>query len=215
MCWVRRRTSWRGMVTALIIYLSHMGKMPSTVPSRHHSTKPLLQKRSLFGVERVEKRRCCGSARWPYFDTKCSGGETPETSWWCVCTHVGTWLCAGRGSELQDLLGGLVKLRVGLLPHFGPLWPSCHHWAQCKAPITGASSQDHQEQECNRVSRADLRDPGPRLHPGSPHMPLPRRQPLLPHLAQPFQQQSRPGSPCGGHIPGAGQGHRWCWQVRM
>lgn len=98
--WVRRCTSWRGMVTALIIYLSHLGKMPSTVPSRHHSTKPLLQKRSLFGVERVEKRRCCGSASWPYFDTKCSRGETPETSWWCVCTHVGTWLCAGRGSEL-------------------------------------------------------------------------------------------------------------------
>lgn len=93
------RTSWRGMVTALIIYLSHLGKMPSTVPSCHHSTKPLLQKRSLFGVERVEKGRCCGSASWPYFDTKCSEGE-PRKPVGGVYTHVGTWLCAGRGSEL-------------------------------------------------------------------------------------------------------------------
>ena len=29
------------------------------------------------------------------------------------------------------------QLRVGLLPHFGKLWPRCHHWAQRKAPIAG------------------------------------------------------------------------------
>lgn len=95
---VRRRTSWRGMVTALIIYLSHLGKMPSTVPSCHHSTKPLLQKRSLFGVERVEKGDAVVLPAG-HILTPSVPGETPETSWWCVCTHVGTWLCAGRGAQ--------------------------------------------------------------------------------------------------------------------
>ena len=97
-----------------------------------------------------------------------------------------------------------MKLHVGLPPHFGPLWPAVVTGLSAKLPSRGASSQGHQQQECNRVSRADLRPPGPKLHPGSAHTPLPRRQPLLPHLAQPFQGQCR----CWQSLWGP---HSWGW----
>lgn len=99
---------------------------------------------------------------------------------------------------------------------FWSLWPSCHHWAQCKeAPHPGRLLPGSPGTGVQQSQQGRLEGPGPQLHPGSPHMPLPRKQPLIPHLAQPFQQQSRFTAVLRlATFSGTGQGHRWCWQVQ-
>ena len=57
------------------------------------------------------------------------------------------------------------QLHVGLLPHFGPLWPRCHHWAQCKAPIAGRLLPGSPGTGVQQSQQSRLEGPGSRAPP--------------------------------------------------